>query len=511
MGGLIFGYDTGQISGFEAMVNFQNNFADEGPLNHKTFSNARSGTIVGLLSIGCLCGAILAAPVADRFGRKIGIITWDIVFIIGVVIQISAFTSWVQIAIGRLIAGFGVGALSVMTPMYQAETAPRQIRGSLISCYQLFITFGIFLAYCINYGTEKIHSRASWKIVMGIGFIFPAFMAVGMLFLPESPRWEFRHGKIDSARKTIALAYGVPEDHWEVSRELSEIREKYEAENAGGAHPWYEVFTGPRMAYRTILGMPLQAMQQLTGANYFFYYGTSIFKATGLNNGFAVSLILGGINFGSTFIGIYNVEHFGRRKALIAGGFWMCICFLIFASVGHFDLNVADPRATPTQGKVLIAFAAIFIFGYAITWGPMVWCLVGEIYPTRYRATAMGIATSVNWIFNFLISFFTPFITSDINYAYGYVFAGCTFAGALIVYFFVIETQGRKLEEIDTMYILHVKPWESAKWQVPEEGLVTTDKLNLTTGGRDIRKTDEGSGEKVEDPNGQRPLVEQQV
>ncbi|KAI9727081.1 MAG: hexose transporter hxt1 [Chrysothrix sp. TS-e1954] len=493
LGGLIFGYDTGQISGFVAMNNFLNTFADEQMNGKPAFSNSREGTIVGLLSIGTLMGAIGAAPVADRLGRKLAIVVMDVIFCVGVIVQIATTTEWYQIAIGRWVAGLGVGALSVLTPMYQAETAPKQIRGALICCYQLFITFGIFLAYCINYGTENMTSRASWRIPMGIGFIFPVIMAVGIMFLRESTRWDYRNGHIERALTTISKSYGVPEDHPEVRRELREIKEKFEAESAGGRkHPWYEVVTGPRMAYRTLLGMTLQALQQLTGANFFFYYGTSIFESVGINNSFVTSMILGGVNFGSTFFGLYVVENFGRRKSLIAGGFWMFMCFMVFASVGHFLLNAG--KEAKTAGTVMIVFACLFIVGYAITWGPIIWALVGEIYPSRYRAKAMGIATSANWTFNFLISFFTPYITSSIDYRYGYVFAACNFAGALVVYFFVAESQGRTLEEIDTMYVLEIKPWKSSGWKPPRDMGGLTDEAYLTPGARGIDKRDEAQG-----------------
>lgn len=145
MGGLIFGYDTGQISGFLEMHDFLERFSDQtdpatvGP----AFSNVRSGTIVGLLSIGTLIGAIVGAPIANAAGRKLAIVFWCIIFIVGVIVQITTSTTWYQIAIGRWVAGLGVGGLSVLTPMYQSETAPRQIRGAMVSCYQLFITMGI--------------------------------------------------------------------------------------------------------------------------------------------------------------------------------------------------------------------------------------------------------------------------------------------------------------------------------------------------------------------------------
>ncbi|WPH01907.1 Hypothetical protein R9X50_00476100 [Acrodontium crateriforme] len=500
IGGLIFGYDTGQISGFLEMKDFQQRFGNIRTYNSSTgeydygFTDVRSGTIVALLSIGTLIGALASAPIADVFGRRICIVVWNIVFCLGVVIQIATQNAWYQIVIGRFVAGLGVGGLSVLTPMYQSETAPRQIRGTLVSTYQLFITFGILIAYLINYGTHTgfPNAKSAWQIPMGIGFIWPVIMGIGICFLRESPRWDYRHGNIDAARLTIAKSYGVPINNIEVEHEINEIRAKLEAENAGGGkHKFYEVFTGPRMLYRVTLGVALQALQQLTGANYFFYYGTSIFASIGLSDSFITSIILGGVNFAMTLPGLWVVENLGRRRALISGALWMFMCFLVFASVGHFILNQETPDQTQLAGRVMIAFACLFIAGYAMTWGPIVWAVVGEMFPSRYRAQAMGISSASNWIWNFLLSFFTPFITKAIDYRYGYVFAGCCFAGAAVVYFFLCEHRGRSLEEIDTMYITHVPPRQSTLWIAPEgEDLVTTDALHLTPGARGIRKAD---------------------
>jgi MFS transporter, SP family, sugar:H+ symporter len=207
------------------------------------------------------------------------------------------------------------------------------------------------------------------------------------------------------------------------------------------------------------------------GANFFFYYGTSIFTATGLSNSYVTSMILGGVNFGLTFFGLYIVERFGRRKSLIIGGLWMFVCFMIFASIGHFSLDQKNPMSTPKSGTAMIVFACLFIAAFATTWGPIIWCVVGELYPSRYRAVCMALATASNWTFNFLLSFFTPYITGDIDFAYGYVFAACCFLGAVVVYFFLCESQGRSLEEIDTMYCLHIPPRQSAKWRPEEEDL----------------------------------------
>ncbi|KAL1598604.1 hexose transporter hxt5 [Paraconiothyrium brasiliense] len=316
------------------------------------FSNVRSGLIVGLLSIGTLFGALAGAPIADWIGRKRSIIFWCAIFSVGIIVQLSATDKWYQIMLGRLIAGLGVGALSLLVPMYQAETAPRHIRGALISTYQLMITFGIFLAAVFNFAAEKhqTNNAASWQITLGLSFVFPAILAGGILFFSETPRFLFRHGKEEQAKQTMCKVYGVGEDHYGIHMELEEIRMKLAEEtNQGTAiQEWFRMWKAPKMAYRLAIGMGLQMFQQLTGsANYFFYYGTVVFRGTGINNSFVTQMILNGINFGVTFYGLYIVEHYG-------------------------------------------------------------------------------------------------------------------------IYFFVIEGQGRTLEEIDTMYLLGVKPWESSKWVAPD-------------------------------------------
>lgn len=180
-------------------------------------------------------------------------------------------------------------------------------------------------------------------------------------------------------------------------------------------------------------------------------------------------MILGGVNFGTTFLGLYLIEHFGRRKSLIIGALWMFVCFMVFASVGHFSLDREFPERTKSAGVAMVVFACLFILGFASTWGPMVWTIIAELYPSQYRARAMSLATASNWLWNFLLAFFTPFITADIDFRFGYVFAGCLFLAAGLVYVSVIEGQGRTLEEIDTMYLMKVKPWKSSKFKFPAD------------------------------------------
>ncbi|KAI5301838.1 hexose transporter hxt1 [Ascosphaera pollenicola] len=471
MGGFIFGYDTGQISGFLEMKNFLNYFG-QGVEDHKTFSNVRSGLIVGLLSIGTCFGALAAAPIADRIGRKPSITFWCIILWVGLIVQISSPKGkWYQFMVGRLITGLGVGSLSLLVPLFQGETAPRHIRGSMVSTYQLFVTLGIFVAYCINFGTEDRDDSGSWRITLGITFAWGLILGLGILLFPETPRFDYKKGNIEKAKATMVKFYGVPENHRILQIELREIHEKNEEDKEVANEPFFAMFYAPGMAYRLVLGMALQMWQQLTGANYYFYYGTTIFVGAGISNSYVTQMILGGVNFGTTFLGLYFVEHLGRRKSLLCGAVWMFCCFMVFASVGHFSLDYENPATTPGPGKVMVVFACLFILGFASTWGPMVWTLIAEMYPARYRARAMALPTAANWLWNFLLGFFTPFITGAIDFRYGYVFAGCLAMAFFTVYFFVIETAGRTIEEVDTMYRLKVKPWKSADFVIPDSAM----------------------------------------
>jgi MFS transporter, SP family, sugar:H+ symporter len=322
---------------------------------------------------------------------------------------------------------------------------------------------------------------------MGIGFVWAFILGAGVLLFQDTPRYLYRKGRTEEAKAIMQKVYGAPPNHFTIHIELEEIEAKLRAEanKEGPIAEWIHMWRAPKMAYRIALGMLLQMFQQvcwplsppamigklthfkLTGANYFFYYGTVVFRATGINNSFVTQMILNGINFGSTFYGLYIVEHYGRRRSLMAGSAWMCIMFLIFANVGHFSLDKDDPQSTESAGTALIVMAAFFIAGFAVTWGPMIWTICGELYPSRYRAKGMALSTASNWFWNFLLAFFTPFIVGDIDYLYGYVFFGCNLVAIPLIYFFVIEGQGRTLEEIDTMYILGVKPWQSTNWVAP--------------------------------------------
>ncbi|KAI0086841.1 general substrate transporter [Irpex rosettiformis] len=471
MGGFIFGYDTGQISDILLMDDFLLRFATCSSATDAStchFSITREGLIVSLLSIGTLIGALLGARVADWLGRRWAMTAECVIFIVGVIVQIAAEHSWPQFAVGRLIGGLGIGALSAAVPMYQAETAPPQIRGALTTTYQLFITLGILIAYCFSIGTRSISGSGSWRVVIGLGILWPLILGFGILTMPESPRWLTVKGRYDEARISLAKSRGIPmhevDDNKFIHRELEDMQRvvAYEAEVKAG---FLECFKpAHKQLYRTLLMMTLQMFQQLTGANYFFYYGATVFQSVGISDSFVTQIVLGAVNFVCTFGGLYIVEHYGRRLPLIIGGLWQSMWLLIFAIAG----TAKDPTTSKGIGDLMIVSACMFILGFSMTWGPGIWILTGETFPTRTRSYQASLAAGSNWMWNFLLAFFTPFITKAIKYKYGFVFAGCNFAGVVIVYFFLYESSELSLENVDAMYNdPNCKPWTSSRW-VPE-------------------------------------------
>ncbi|WFD29107.1 hypothetical protein MSPP1_000112 [Malassezia sp. CBS 17886] len=469
MGGFLFGWDTGQIADLTIMTDYVNRFAQTNAQGEKEWNSWILGLVVGLLSIGAIFGSFCGSPVAERYGRRMGIVTGCIVFLVGIIIQVASQTSWVQMGIGRLITGVAVGWLSASVPVYQSET----VRGALVGTYQLFITIGILLSYVTCYGTRNyttsagLPSTAQWRVPIGLGFAWALILIIGILFCPESPRWLARKGRYDEARRTLSIMRGVGPDDLFVANEFYEIKQETAEELKHADRGWLACFSPHEMAlYRTLLGIFLQMGQQLTGANYFFYYGATIFKSVGLKGergSYITQIILGAVNTGTTFPGLWAMDRFGRRTVLLVGAAWMMLWLIVFATAG-----TAGNSETSSIGTLMIVSACLYILAFASTWGPGVWTCIAEFSVPETRTKQFALATSSNWIWNFCIGFFTPPITDNIQFKYGYVFVGCLAMNFVVVYFFLYESANLTLESVNAMYLDDaVRPWNSAKWIPP--------------------------------------------
>ncbi|KAK6204393.1 sugar transporter 1 [Scheffersomyces amazonensis] len=469
-GGFVFGFDTGTIGGFLNMTDFQERFGQINSEGEHYISTVRTGLIVSVFNIGCAIGGIFLSKIGDMFGRRIGLMFTMVVYVVGIIVQISSQRQWYQFMIGRIITGLAVGTVAVLSPLFISETAPKTLRGPLVCCFQLCITLGIFIGYCVCFGTKDLSDSRQWRVPLGLCFLWAIFLVTGMVFMPESPRYLVEKQKIEEAKRSISRSNKVdPEDPF-VYSEIELIQAGIDREALAGSASWTELITGkPAIFRRVIMGIMLQSLQQLTGINYFFYYGTTIFQAVGLEDSFETSIILGTVNFASTFVGIYIIERLGRRVTLLGGSFWMFVCLLIYACIGSFRLfkdgNYTGADTYEASGNAMIFITCLYIFFFASTWAGGVYTIISESYPLRIRSKAMAVATAFNWLWGFLISFFTPFITERIHFYFGFVFAGCLLFSLFYVYFFVSETKGLTLEEVDQLYADRVAPWKSSSWK----------------------------------------------
>ncbi|KAI8384477.1 general substrate transporter [Radiomyces spectabilis] len=461
IGGVLFGYDQGVISGVQEMPTFIARF----PMN-----DAINGFVVSILELGAWFGALIVGYFADRLGRKYSIVVFSVVFLLGSSIQGGAQNIGYLLG-GRFVTGMGVGAMSMLVPLYQSEIAPPEIRGSLVSLQQLAVTFGIFISFWIDYGCNNIDGEAQWRVPLCIQIAFALILGVGILFFPHSPRWLMSVDREQEALQVLSQLRRLSIDHPLVQEEWREIkitvefdreveRQTYphllEQGNRGRmkitALSYLELFKKATRK-RLFIGCVIMFFQQFIGVNALIYYAPKIFKSVGLT-GDTVSLlatgVVGIINLVLTIPTVLFLDQLGRKPILLVASVGLTISMLIIAVItGLFEDNWEAHR---TEGWVAIVFVYIFIANFAYSWGPIAWVIPAEIFPLRTRAKAMSISTSANWMCNFIIGLVVPPMLSNIKFG-TYVFF-CVFCALsfFFVLFFVPETKGRSLEEMDEIF-----------------------------------------------------------
>ncbi|OQD63509.1 hypothetical protein PENPOL_c009G00062 [Penicillium polonicum] len=503
IGGIYFGYDSGYING----VNGIEMWVDIIEPGRTTLTASHSSLIVSILSAGTFFGAVLAGDVAEWFGRKWTVICGCVIYAIGIVIQMLTGIGGNAlgiIAAGRLIAGIGVGFESAIVILYISEICPKSVRGAIVACYQFCVTIGLMLASCLVYGTENRPDTGSFRIPIAIQFVWAIVLAVGLIFLPDSPRYFVKKGRIDEARKALCIVRDQPPDSEYIEAELSEIiaNEEYERSvipDAGWFGSWKNCFTGSLWVQksnlrRTILGTSLQMMQQWTGVNFIFYFSTTFLQSTGaISNTFLTSMIFTIVNVFSTPISFYTVEKFGRRPLLIFGALGMLICQFLVAiigvTIGFNKTHVSDSGSTIANNisavNAQVALIAIYIFCFASTWGPGAWILIGEIFPIPIRSRGVALSTASNWLWNTIIAVITPYMVGDnpgeanMRSSVFFVWGSLCSACFVYAYFLVPETKGLSLEQVDKM-MEESTPRTSAKWRphstfAQEKGMVKTE------------------------------------
>ncbi|CAH2350800.1 high glucose sensor Rgt2p [[Candida] railenensis] len=500
VGGFMYGYDTGLINDIMEMHYVINRFAGDPSVGFTVHERALTTAI---LSLGTFIGALIAPLLSDTYGRKTSIIfSSGIIFNIGNILQISA-TKLPLLCVGRGVSGVAVGILSAIVPLYQSEASPKWVRGSIIFTYQWAITWGLLIASAICQGTRTLKSSGSFRIPIGLQFLWALILCVGMLFLPESPRYYVQKNRIQSALESLSKLRRLPSDDADLIEELVDIKANYDYELSFGRTSLWDCFRNGGGRHKQILrmmtGMGIQALQQCSGINFIFYYGTNFFASTGMKNYYLMSFITYAVNMVFTIPGIILVEIIGRRLLLLVGGCGMSLSNLIIAIVGITVTN------NSISSIICISFSCIFIAFFASSWGGCVWALSGEIFGISIRQKAISVSAASNWLVNFIFAYITPYLIDTGNHtaALGnkifFIWGGFNAIGVVFVYFMVYETRGLKLEEVDFMYANCKSARDSSNFksnqkvdhnmQEPAPG--SDDKDHLVTTGGNSYNTDE--------------------
>ncbi|PKI21921.1 MFS transporter [Staphylococcus succinus] len=421
LGGLLYGYDMGVISGALLFIK------DDIPLNSVT-----EGLVVASMLVGAIFGAGASGPLSDRLGRRRVVFIIAIIYIVGALILALA-PSMPILVIGRLVIGVAVGGSTAIVPVYLSEMAPTAQRGSLSSLNQLMITIGILSSYLINYAFTPIEG---WRWMLGLAVLPSLILLIGVIFMPESPRWLLEHKSEKAARDVMGLTF----EHNEIDKEIADMKEI----NRISESTW-KVLKSPWLRPTLIIGSVFALFQQIIGINAIIYYAPSIFSKAGLGDATSIlgTVGIGTVNVLVTIIAIMIIDKIDRKRLLVIGNIGMVASLLIMAIL-IWAIGIQS------SSWIIIICLTLFIIFFGFTWGPVLWVMLPELFPMRARGAATGIAALVLSIGSLLVAQFFPILTDVLPVEQVFLIFAIIGIGALVfVVKYLPETRGRSLEEIE--------------------------------------------------------------
>lgn len=480
---VIIGYDAGFIGGTVSLASFQKEFGlDKMSKSHQTLVNAN---VVSVFQAGAFWGSLFMYPVGELVGRKVGLFISGFFLTFGAAISLVSNSSNGLGAIyaGRVLTGIGIGGCSGLAPIYVSEISPASIRGRLVGCWEVSWQVGGIIGYWINYGVlENMPPlRRQWLIPFAVQLIPLGLFWVGVMFLPESPRFLISRGKVEKARKNLSILRNLPESHpysiYEMNNIERDFNERKRKLGTGFFAPMKKVITSRKLLYRMLLLTSLFPMQNGSGINAITYYSPTVFKSLGVN-GSNAGLLSTGIfgllkGFASVVWIFFIVDNFGRRTALI----WASIpCSLTMWYIGAY-VKIADPSAALARGetrmtaggKAAQAMLYIWTIFYGALWNGTPWCINSEIFSQEIRTFTQAINALANWFWAFIWGRFTGNAFNAIGYGLYFLFASCMLIFPFVIYLFYPETKGVPLEAIDHLF-------EVPAWRAREHALEQFEK-----------------------------------
>lgn len=425
LGGLLFGYDTGVISGALLYIRAE-----------MKLTSLEQGLVVSAVLLGAIIGAAIISPMSDWFGRKKMVMLSALIFLIGALL--SGFSpDVIVLVIARVILGVAVGGASALVPMYLAEISPARIRGTLSSLNQLMIMTGILLAYIIDYSFANVTN--GWRYMLAFAALPAIILLIGGVLLPESPRFLYKVGRTEDAKNVLMRLRGDNEE--EVNDELSVI-EKANKQESGTLKDLFSKLVHPAL----VIAVGLCIFQQITGCNTVLYYAPTIFSQVGLGNSAAIlgTVGIGVVSVITTGIAVIIMDKFNRRTLLNFGSVGMAVSLFTLAIVTNF----AEKGSGLSAWIVMIALAVYIVF-FSATWGPIAWVVMAEVFPLNVRGLGTGFASVIDWFADLIVSLTFPILLTWLGTSIFAIYGIICILAIVFVSKFVFETRGRSLEDIE--------------------------------------------------------------
>ncbi|ORX81176.1 general substrate transporter [Anaeromyces robustus] len=461
--GLLFGYEVGVMNVVNTMDAFNIYFGlnkwDGSSVNEYDW---RSGMINSAFLLGSVLGALVATYFGEKYGRRNSIIVGACIFIIGIFLEAFSPANYLFISFGRIVAGIAIGLNSVIAPTYISEVAPAKYRGTLSSCYQLMTTFGIVIAaainsiiwYKTNFKPEEQLDNMEWKLALLMQLIPGIGLAVLMFFLPKSPRWLCSKDRDEEAAEVLAKLNATSSSESLVQEELKAIQEDVAATRAAGSSSVSELFSSV-VRRRTFITFLMQLFQQWTGINQIMYYQSQVYERMGFTkftSTCVLPIINNLVNFVSTFPGMWGIEKLGRKTLLVIGAIMMAVFHLgVFICSTQTQKEQDNPAIKVANSWKIAAVICIFcfVFSFAWTWGPVPWVYQAEVFPLRVRVKGSAVGSLSNYFNNWILTFLGPYLMTHWKKYTFLLFAVCCFIAWAYSQFYVIESKGLNLEEMD--------------------------------------------------------------